>query len=323
MADEDHGGGLRVAWLEDRRAGGRSPDGGDRVPALRPQGREGRRPVPPRAGREQLRRHVRGRGHQPRAPVQGHGIGVHPDRAREVHGPEAMPHLSRPAPAPGGAGGECRWAQHLRGGRAVRHRGAGLGGRAVGPGDRARADDRPPGAQGDRGAARVPGGRRAGLPDARSGEHQPVGRRGPADPAGDADRHDAHGRPVHPRRAVDRAPPARQRQADRHADTAAGPGQHRARGGARRGDDPDRGLGHRHRAGGGRARRRDHRERSAGGGPRGAALDHRRVPARRALRGGPGAAPGRQREAALGPRRPRAQPARRGRAVPARARSSP
>ena len=77
---------------------------------------------------------------------------------------------------------------------------------------------------------------------------EPLRRRGPADPAGDPDRHHADGRPVHPRRAVDRPAPARQREADRHAHAAARPGQHRARGGARRGDDPDRGLGHRHRA---------------------------------------------------------------------------
>ena len=38
-----------------------------------------------------------------------------------------------------------------------------------------------------------------------------VGRRGPADPPRDPDRDDADGRPLHPRRAVDRAAPARQR----------------------------------------------------------------------------------------------------------------
>ena len=110
----------------------------------------------------------------------------------------------------------------------------------------------------------------------------PVGRRGAADPARDPDRDDADGRPVHPRRAVDRPPPARQREAHRDADPAARPRQHRPRRRARRGDDPDRRLGHRHRARGGGARRRDHRERAAGGGARRAALDHRRVPARRA-----------------------------------------
>ena len=50
-----------------------------------------------------------------------------------------------------------------------------------------------------------------------------LGRRGAADPAGDPDRDDADGRPVHPRRAVDRAAPARQRQAHRDADPAARP----------------------------------------------------------------------------------------------------
>ncbi len=44
-------------------------------------------------------------------------------------------------------------------------------------------------------------------------------------------------------------------------------GNTRARGRARRGDDPDRGLGDRHRARGRRARRRDHRQRPAGGHP--------------------------------------------------------
>ena len=47
----------------------------------------------------------------------------------------------------------------------------------------------------------------------------------------------------------------------------------------------------RHRARGGRARRRDHRQRPARGGPRRAALDHRRVPPRRAVGADPGEAP--------------------------------
>ena len=126
----------------------------------------------------------------------------------------------------------------------------------------------------------------------------PVRRRGAADPARDPDRDDPDGRPVHPRRAVDRAPPARQREADRDADAAARPGQHGARRRARRGDDPDRRLGRRHRARGGRARRRDHRQRAARGGPRRAALDHRRVPARRARGADPGQAPQGQRQGA-------------------------
>ena len=132
--------------------------------------------------------------------------------------------------------------------------------------------------------ARVPRRRRARLPDARPGVDHAVRRRGPADPARDPDRDDADGRPLHPRRAVDRAPPARQREADRDADPAARPRQHRARRRARRGDDPDGRLGRRHRARGGRARRRDHRQRPARGGPR---ASRARSPARTSAASGP------------------------------------
>ena len=125
-----------------------------------------------------------------------------------------------------------------------------------GPADRPGAGHRPAGRQGDRVPARLPRRRRARLPDDRPDEPDAVGGRGPADPAGDPDRGRADGRAVHPRRALDRAPPEGQRQAHRHADPAARPGQHGPRRRARRGDDPHGGLGHRHRAGGRRARRR-------------------------------------------------------------------
>ena len=134
--------------------------------------------------------------------------------------------------------------------------------------DRARADDRLPGPQGDRRPARLPRRRRARLPDPRPDQRDAVGRRGPADPPRDPDRDDADGRPVHPRRAVDRAPPARQREAHRDPDAAARPRQHGPRRRARRGDHPDRRLGRRHRARGRRARWRDHRQRVARGGAR-------------------------------------------------------
>ena len=155
VADEDHGGDLRVARLADRRPGQGPPRRGDPVPALRAQGREGRRALPPRARREQLRGDVRGRGHQPRAPVQGDRVRVHPDRAREVHGPEAVPHLQGPAAAARGAGRDRRRPEHLRGRDAVGDRRARLGGGRSATGHRARADDRPPGPQGDRGPARA------------------------------------------------------------------------------------------------------------------------------------------------------------------------
>ena len=190
----------------------------------------------------------------------------------------------------------------------------GLGGVA----DRARADDRLPGRQGDQRPARVPGRRRARLPDDGPDQRHAVGRRGPADPPRDADRHDAHGRPVHPRRAVDRPAPARQRQADRDADPAPRPGQHGPRRRARRGDHPHRRLGRRHRTRGGGARRRDHRQRAARGGPRRAALDHRRLPPRGARGPGPDAPAQGQRQAARRPRRAPAQPPRPRPARPAR-----
>ena len=53
-----------------------------------------------------------------------------------------------------------------------------------------------------------------------------LGRRGAAAAARDADRLAARRRALHPRRAVDRPPPARQRQADRHARAAARSRQH-------------------------------------------------------------------------------------------------
>ena len=118
---------------------------------------------------------------------------------------------------------------------------------------RARADedrgaDRPADPQGGARAAHVPRERRRRLPPARPGGEDAVGRRGAAPPARDADRLAARRRPLHPRRAVDRAPPARQRPAHRHARAAARRRQHRARRRARRADDARGRLGRRPRA---------------------------------------------------------------------------
>ena len=60
------------------------------------QGGEGRRPLPARARREHVQRHVRGRRHQPRTALPGDRLGLHQDRAREVHG-----HPARARPAAG------------------------------------------------------------------------------------------------------------------------------------------------------------------------------------------------------------------------------
>ena len=68
----------------------------------------------------------------------------------------------------------------------------------------------------------------------------------------------SHGRAVRAGRALDRPPPAGQPQAARDAGAAARPRQHGDRRRARRGDDPDRRLRHRPRAGSRRARRPRH-----------------------------------------------------------------
>ena len=74
-----------------------------RLPPLRPQGRgEGRRQVPPRARHELVRGQLRGRRHQPRAALSRDGLGVHQDRAREVHGRATVSGVQGPAPQAGG-----------------------------------------------------------------------------------------------------------------------------------------------------------------------------------------------------------------------------
>ena len=118
-----------------------------------------------------------------------------------------------------------------------------------------RAADRAPDPERDRRAAALPRQRRRRLPDPGAGGGHALGRRGAADPARDADRVEPRGRALHPRRAVDRAAPARQHAADPHARAAARPRQHGDRRRARRGHDAGRRPPRRPRAGRGRARR--------------------------------------------------------------------
>ena len=80
--------------------------------------------------------------------------------------------------------------------------------------DRARAAHRRTDPQGDPRAARVPRQRRRRVPPARPRRVDAVGRRGAAPPARHADRLAAGRRALHPRRAVHRAAPARQRPPD-------------------------------------------------------------------------------------------------------------
>ena len=105
------------------------PARGARLPALREEGREGRRPLPPRARREHLQGDLRGRRHQPRAPLPRDRLGVHQDRAREVHGHPAVPDLRRQAAAARDPGGHDRRPERLGRLDAVDHGRAALGDR--------------------------------------------------------------------------------------------------------------------------------------------------------------------------------------------------
>jgi excinuclease ABC subunit A len=151
----------------------------------------------------------------------------------------------------------------------------------------------------------------------RAGRHT-LRRRGPAHPVGDPDRLRANGRPVHPRRAEHRAPPARQRPLDQDAGAAARRRQHADRGRARRGHDPRRRPHHRHRPRRRRPWRRGRRGRHARRRHPGVGLADRPVHERRPRGAGPDHPPTRQRQGDPDPRRPREQPQGRGRDDPAR-----
>ena len=144
--------------------------------------------------------------------------------------------------------------------------------------DRARADDRRAGHQGDQRPARVPARRRPRLPHAVAVGGHARRRRGAADPPRQPDRFRPGRHAVRARRAVDRAAPARQPAADRHAHPAARPRQHGDRRRARRGDDPRERLDRRHRTRCGRARRGRRVQRPGEGPHQGQGVDHRPVP---------------------------------------------
>ena len=107
------------------------------------------------------------------------------------------------------------------------------------------------GDEGDPTAAPFSAGRRNGLPLSLDRAPRPLRRRGPADPAGHADRVGAGRRPLRPRRADRRPPPAGQRPPDRDPEASARHGEHGPRRGARRGHDTESRPGHRHGPGAG------------------------------------------------------------------------
>ena len=206
--------------------------------------------------------HRRGRGlrrraRRPRAPVQGDDLRGHPGRDRALHGGAPVPGLRRGPPPARESGGPRGRAPDPPGVRAHDQGRRRLLRRARAR--RARAGDRPARPQGDPRAARLPPERGARVPHPRPGGRHALGRRGTADPPGDADRIEPGRRPLHPRRAVDRSPPAGQPPPPRHASPAAGPRQHGPGRRARRGDDPGRRPRDRPRSrgrGAGRLRRR-------------------------------------------------------------------
>ena len=100
VAAQDPRGDLRGARLGLPGADPRPAARGGQVPALRGQGRAGRRPLPPRARREHVQRHVRGRHHEPRPALPRDRLGLRAQRAREVHGQQAVSDLRRQAAAP-------------------------------------------------------------------------------------------------------------------------------------------------------------------------------------------------------------------------------
>ena len=234
---------------------GGGPEGG----AARHHG-SGPRPLPqPVRARARLLRELRGRHPVPRAAPGPDGLGVRAGEVRGLHARRAVPGLQGRTAQARGAG---RDAGAPRPGREVDRRGLGhVGGRLLGV-PRRDAARRPPGrdrragAEGGAGAAGLPARRRPALPVAGPRRGHAVRRRGAADPARHADRLRAGRCALRAGRAVDRAAPARQPAADRDADAAARHGQHAHRRRARRRHHPHRGLGGRHRAGCGRARRR-------------------------------------------------------------------
>ena len=166
---------------------------------------------------------------------------------REVPCPACLGSRLKPVSMAVTLGDASRRQEHRRGLRDADQRDRPLParGRAVEP----RAADRRAGAQGDPGAAQLPARRRPRLPLARPAVRVALRRRGAADPARHPDRRRPGRRPLRPRRAVDRAPPARQPPADRDAAPAQGPRQHPDRRRARRGHHRGRRLGGRHRPG--------------------------------------------------------------------------
>ena len=228
-----------------RPALARSHGGAAGLVPLRHERRPDPRPVQePDGPQAPVRDGVRGHPAQPRAALPRDRVGPAARADRGVHELPAVPGLQRRAPQAGRSRGHRRRPLDPRVHATLGRRRAPLPRRPRADSDR--GADRAPDREGDPRAAHVPLRRRRRLPPARPRREDAVGRRGAAAAARDADRLAARRRPLHPRRAVDRAPPARQRPADRDAAAPEGARQHGARRRARRADDARRRLGRRH-----------------------------------------------------------------------------
>ena len=230
---DDPGDRRQVGSRHGRRLGG--PAGGRaRLLPLRHRRREALHLLPqPLRPQALLHHHVRGHRAEPRAALPRDGLGVVTREDRGVHDAAAVPRVLGRSAAAGVAGGPSRRARHPRVHRDVGQALDRVAGRprAV----RHRAPDRPADPARDRRAAALPRQRRGGLPVAGASGRHAVRRRGAAHPAGHTDRVVARGGALHPRRAVDRPAPARQRAPDQHARAPSRPGQHGDRRRARRG----------------------------------------------------------------------------------------
>ena len=250
-ADPGHRGALRRRPRN--TVGGSARPGAGLLPVRderRPRAGHVSQPVrPPALVRHQLRRDHP----EPPAALSRDRVGAGAREDRGVHDAAPLPGLQgRPAAARVARRARQR-DRHPRLHGAVGLASAGMGGRARA--FRARHADLAPGAAGNRGAAAIPGQRRRRVSlDEPCGGHA-VRWRGAADPAGHPDRLVVGGRALHPGRAVDRAAPARQQSADRHAGAASRPRQHRAGGRTRRGHDAGGRSPGRHGPGRRRARR--------------------------------------------------------------------
>src|SRR6266568_2172881 len=262
-----------------RRRLGEAPEEGPRRRTARHGGVGERARLPDR---------VRGRGEPAVPAVQDHRLRGDAPLLHALLLGQALPDLRRGAAQAGEPGGEAPRARHRRA-LAPHHPGRArlaLVARAAWE----RGEDRGRAPEGDPQPAQVPPRRRPRLPDARPPGPVALGRREPAHPARLADGLGAHRRHLHPRRAVDRAPPARQREAPRHAEAAPRRRELGDRRRARRGDDGGGRLARRLRPGRGGPRRRDRLAGDAGTGEARPDLAHRRVPLRPARDRAAGAA---------------------------------